>query len=275
MKLVRSQIFEEVELLTVGYHPISKPKLTVNLFIIDGLLIDTGPPRLYHEVLHELQSKFINQIFVTHHHEDHTGNVARLSQHFECTALSSKLCAEMMKSPPKISFAQYMTWGNRPPYHHLQGVSSVTTDQREFQLIDIPGHAPDMVALYEPHKKWLFSADLYVHHYISYYLFSESMAQQIASIKKLLKFDFEILFCCHAPPMKDGREKLTKKLKFFESFNEQVREQAIKGYSASKIMKALDLKERWGIRLLSHGMLSKLNMVKSVLNDMKVEGTSD
>ncbi|MDW3192589.1 MAG: MBL fold metallo-hydrolase [Cytophagales bacterium] len=138
MKLVRSDVFEGVDILTVGQHPISEPKLTVNLFLIDGLLIDTGPTRMYKEVLHALESKFINQIFVTHHHEDHTGNVANLSAHFKCPAYSSASCAEMMKRPPKISFAQYMTWGNRPPFYDLKEIDTLSTDRYEFQLIPIP-----------------------------------------------------------------------------------------------------------------------------------------
>lgn len=268
MKQVTSQFFEGVEFITVGQNPIREPKLKVNLFYIDGLLIDTGPPRMSKEVFTAVSNKPINQIFVTHHHEDHTGNVANLVEHFNCPAYSSNLCAEMMKAPPNISFAQYMIWGSRPPYYDLQGVKSLTTDYHEFQLIPIPGHAPDMVALYEPIKKWLFSADLYVHHYISYFLFSESVAQQIVSLEKLLQLDFDTLFCGHIPPIKDGREKLTKKLQFLRRFEEQVKGEAAKGHSANKIMRALDMKERWDIRILSHGMLSKLNMVKSVLRDM-------
>lgn len=271
MKLVKSQSYQGVEILTVGQNPLSAPKLTVNLFMVDGLLIDTGPPKMRKEVMKELRNKTINQIFVTHHHEDHTGNVAQLTEHFGCPAYSSPLCAEMMKAPPKISFAQYMIWGNRPPYHGLKGVQNIATDRYEFQLIKIPGHAADMVALYEPNKKWLFSADLYVHHYIAYFLIGESIGQQISSIEKVLQLDFDTVFCCHIPPFTDGHEKLTKKLNFLKDFNEQVREQANKGFSAQKIMKVLEMKERWDIRLLSHGMLSKLNMVKSVLNDMKAE----
>ena len=271
MKLLHKKDHQGVEVITVGQHPVSKPKLTVNLFVIDGLLIDTGPSRMHQEVRHELKARPINQIFVTHHHEDHTGNVAKLAEQFNCPAYSSALCAEMMKAPPTISFAQHIIWGNRPAYHQLQAVDHLVTGHHEFQLIDIPGHAPDMVALYEPNKGWLFSADLYVHHYISYFLVSESVTRQITSLEKVLQLDFETVFCSHVPPFKDGREKLTKKLNFLRSFQEQVIEQATKGYSPRKIMKVLDLKERWDIRILSHGMLSKLNMVRSVLRDMKTE----
>lgn len=269
MKLVESSSFEGVNILRVGQNPVRQPKLTVNLFSIDRLLIDTGPPRMFHEIWDHFKDQDLNQIFVTHHHEDHTGNVAQLSRDLNCPAYSSILCAEMMKNPPKISFAQYAIWGNRPAFHDLQGISgSITTENYEFELINIPGHAPDMVALYEPHRKWLFSADLYVHHYISYFLFSESVSQQIQSLKILLTLDFDSLFCCHVPPMKDGREKLEKKLRFLTEFESSVKEEASKGHSARTIMKKLKLQERWDIRLLSHGMLSKLNMVKSVLRDL-------
>ena len=272
VKLVKESVFEGVSILTVGQHPLRQPRLVVNLFAIDGLLIDTGPSRMQQEVLSYVNSRHVNQIFVTHHHEDHTGNVALLAQTLDCPVYSSPRCAEMMKAPPRISFAQYMVWGNRPPYTGLEPIeSTIRTDRYQFQLIPAPGHTPDQVVLYEPHQKWLFSADLYVHHYISYFLFSESVAQQITSIEKVLTLDFETLFCCHIPPIKDGREKLEKKLRFLQQFNDRVREEASKGYSARKIMKTLQLKEKWPIRILSHGMLSQLNMVQSVLNDIESE----
>jgi len=75
-----------------------------------------------------------------------------------------------------------------------------------------------MVGLYEPNKRWLFSADLYVNSYFAYFLRNENIYQQIESIKKLLALDFDAIICSHNPQLANGKLQLEKKLKFLEDF---------------------------------------------------------
>ncbi len=261
---------EAVKAYKFGYNPFGKPKLNVHVYYIDGLLIDTGQSRMSREVLRHITELDVREIFITHHHEDHSGNLRPLQKHFNCPAYASETCCELMKKPPKISFVQNVFWGNRPPNHQLIPCGeSISTDNYTFQIIPIPGHASDMVALYEPNKKWLFSADLYVHHYIKYFMKNESMNQQIESIKRVLELDVEVLFCAHHPQFVDVKNLLEKKLFFFENFYAQVSELYEKGYTAKQIFKELNFKENQYIKLLSHGNLSKMNMVKSVIRDLE------
>jgi len=261
---------EAVKAYKIGYSPFGKPKLYVHLYYIDGLLIDTGQSHASREVMGHIGELEVREIFVTHHHEDHTGNLNRLQQHFNCSAYASERCCELMKKPPKISLAQHLFWGNRPPSHQLIPLrESIRTDNYTFQIIPIPGHAIDMVALYEPHKKWLFSADLYVYHYIKYFMRNESVIQQINSIKRILELDIEVLFCAHNPQFSDVKTLLEKKLVFFQNFYAEVSELHEKGYTPEQIFKQLNFKENRYIKFLSHGNLSKMNMVKSVIRDME------
>ena len=261
---------EAVKAYKFGYSPFGKPKLNVHVYYIDGLLIDTGQSRTSKEIIRYIGELDVRQIFVTHHHEDHSGNLHLLQKHFNCPAYASATCCELMKKPPKISFVQNVFWGNRPPNHQLiPHGESIRTDNYTFQIIPIPGHAIDMVALYEPNKKWLFSADLYVHYYINYFMENESVTQQIESIKKVLELDFEVLFCAHNPKFTGGKGLLEKKLVFFESFYAQVSELYEKGYIDQQIFKRLNFKENKYIKLFSQGNLSKMNMVKSVIRDIE------
>ncbi len=261
---------ETVKSYKFGYSPVGKPKLYVHVYYVDGLLIDTGQSRASREVLRRIGEWDVRKIFITHHHEDHSGNLNLLQAHFNCPAYASETCCALMKNPPKISLAQHIFWGNRPPNHQLiPPKETIHTDKYNFQIIPIPGHASDMVALYEPHKKWLFSADLYVHHYINYFLKNESVKQQIESIKRILKLDFEVLFCAHNPQFTGGKSLLEKKLIFFENFYAQVSELQEKGYTAKQIFKQLNFSENRFIQFISHGNLSKMNMVKSVIEDVE------
>ena len=273
MKVIKPYKFGPIKAYKFGYSPaiLGKPKLLVYVYFIDGLLIDTGQPRMRKEVLETVKDLPVKQIFVTHHHEDHSGNAPLLKAHFNCPVYAPPLCVEMMKNPPPISLAQKIFWGDRPPNRNLIVKEKVIqTPNYKFELIDIPGHAADMVALYEAEQKWLFSADLYVNSYIGYFLKNESVAQQIASTKKVLTLDFDVLFCAHNPQLEQARTQLEKKLSFLENFYSSVAElydQNPQAYSPQQILKKLQLKEFWFVRLISLGQLSKLNMVRSVIRD--------
>lgn len=270
MVVVDSFQHEEVLGMRFAYKLTGKPKLYAHIYFVDGLLIDTGQRNMRKHILPATAKLAVDQMFITHHHEDHSGNIPQIRAQHGCQVYASELCCQMMKAPPPISLAQKITWGDRPAYTDLTPVSgSIQTPQFRFDILPIPGHAPDMVALYEPTKKWLFSADLYLNSYIDYFMRAESMADQIESIQKILRLDFKELFCSHKPQLQHGREKLEKKLHFLKTFFAQVAEQYAKGYAAREIFKRLDLKENSFIKTLSTGALSKMNMVKSVIRDLE------
>ena len=276
MIVFNSFTYEEVTGLRFGYHPLGKPQLQVFIYYVDGLLIDTGQRKARTRILKETKDLKIEQIFVTHHHEDHSGNIRELRQLHNCEAYASEACCAIMKDPPKISLAQKLTWGNRPAFHELVPKDkTVKTDKYNFEIIPIPGHAADMVALYEPSKKWLFSADLYINSYIDYMLENESIADQIKSIKNVLRLDFNELFCSHKPRLANGKEHLTKKLNFLESFFHDVSQLYDKGYTAHEIFKKLGFAENRFVKFLSGGSLSKMNMVNSVIRDLENKKGSD
>jgi len=114
----------------------------------------------------------------------------------------------------------------------------------------------------------LFSSDLYVNSYIGYILSDENIIEQIQSIDRILKLDFEVLFCSHNPKFKNGKQALMKKRRFLSDFVDSVSLLHSKGLTASEIFKKLDLKEQWLTKLMTGGKLSKINMVKSVIRSM-------
>ena len=261
--------YEEVTGFRFGYSPIGRPSLYVHLYFVDGLLIDTGQRKALRHITAATKELDVEQIFVTHHHEDHSGNIPQLRKLHNCPAFAPALTCDMMKAPPRMSFPRRLLWGVREPYHHLAPVGNeIKTKNYRFKVIPVPGHAPDMAALYEPNKKWLFSADLYVNHYIGYMLDDESIKTQIASTKRILELDFEVMFCAHNPQLNQAKEKLAKKLSFLESFYESVARLHEQDLDAKTVFRQLKLKEDWLVKTLSGGQLSKLNMVESVIRDL-------
>ena len=268
MKLTKTFQYKNIQGFKFGSQPFSQPKMFAHIYFIDGLLIDTGHSNMRNEILNEVAHLPVNQMFITHHHEDHSGNIDILQKHFNCPVYTSSLCAKVMEKPPKISFGQHITWGDRPPYFKFEIEDNlIQTDNYQFELIPVPGHAIDMYALYERNEGWLFSADLWVNDFIRIFMRPESMKQQIDSLKKVLKLDFNVLLCSHNPQFKDAKKQVEKKLIFLEYFYQTVADLHQKGFSVQAIIKEMKLKENWSIRILSHGALSTANMIRSVIRD--------
>ncbi|WP_070137983.1 MBL fold metallo-hydrolase [Crocinitomix algicola] len=258
--------YEEVKGFRFETSLLGQSKAYSHIYYIDGLLVDTGHSLKKKVIQNTLKTFNVDQIFITHHHEDHTGNIKELQALWQCPVFGSQNCANLMKKPPRLSLAQKLYWGNRPGYDNILAIKDeIKTKKYKFQLLPIPGHAKDMVALFEPERKWLFSADLYINDRIGYFMRGEDIWTQISSIKKVLTLDFKVLFCSHNPQLSNAKQKLRQKLDFLEQFTEDVMSYHKKGYTEKEIFKALKLKELKVIKNLSFGHLSKMNMVKSVL----------
>ena len=98
----------------------------------------------------------------------------------------------------------------------------------------------------------------------------EIIGDQILSIRKLLKLDFDKMFCNHQPVMTNAKERLQNKLNFLEDFYGTVAEQYHKGLNVKQIMKALDYKDNRFMSLISWGEMSKSNMVRSVIKTVEL-----
>lgn len=245
-----------------------KRTMSVYVFWVDGLLIDTGPRKAQKQALDLFDSLQIDQVALTHHHEDHCGNLKALLGQRNRPVFGHVDCARILKNPPKLNFMERQVWGGldavssvRPLRDHIQ------TPNYCFQGINTPGHSDDHLCFYEANEGWLFTGDLYVHHFIRYFIASESVAAQIRSLQTLLALDFDFFYCSHSHLEVLKKDLLYKKLQFFETFYGSVVELNLKGYSEMAIMQQLNMKERWTMRLLSRGNLSGVNLIRAVLRD--------
>ena len=269
MRYVKAHQFGSVESVQLGVGYFGSPPLLVHAFFIDGLLIDTGPPILQKEFIAWLKQRVLEQVFITHHHEDHSGNVNAVAAHAHVPIQGSPLCCDLVQGKVDTCLAQKLFWGNPEFTDKVTPIDcdTIETNHHQFRLIPIPGHSADQVALFEPEEGWLFSADAFVSPIIKYFMRQESMREQMDSLKKLIALDFDLLFCCHNPQMKGGKKLLKQKLAFFENYYGQVLYWTEKGYSPQAILKAMNQQERWAGILLSGGKMSAKNMILSVLRD--------
>ena len=269
MTIIERFSYEEITCWKLGTSWWGKPGIYVHSFLIDGILIDTGHPYIEKAFLEKLDSERITKIILTHHHEDHSGNVEAIKRRYKIKAYSSTMCSELMLDPPPLEPARRFTWGQNQPADliSLDTSQKVETDSYSFEIINTPGHAIDQISLFERNKGWLFSGDLFIHDYVKSFMRDENIYQQIVSVKKLLQLDFDALICNHQPVFGNGKMRLQNKLQFLEDFVGKVAEQFSKTPSISQTMKALKLKENHFLRAFSFGQLSMRNMVLSVTSE--------
>ncbi|TLS34896.1 MBL fold metallo-hydrolase [Pseudalkalibacillus caeni] len=264
MKLLQHEDIIQVKLTVsmAGTH------LNVNVFFIDGLLIDTGPARLKNSLIPYFKELPIEQVALTHHHEDHTGLAGWLLHHRKRPLYIHGSGIEYCLQPPVLPFYRKVFWGKRDAFAPEKMPGRIETNSLTFHVEHSPGHAPDHVALIDKENGRLFSGDLYVlPHPKSLFAF-ESVPEIIRSIKRLLSYDFETLICSHAGVIPKGKEKLAAKLSYLEEIREQVLSLYENGMPANRIRKELFPKIH-PLQIMSFFENSSTHLITSILAEYK------
>jgi glyoxylase-like metal-dependent hydrolase (beta-lactamase superfamily II) len=244
---------------------------TVYTFILDDLLIDTAQRHNRENILAVAKQHDIKKIILTHHHEDHSGNVAYLMHELNVDAYAHPKTVAILSDGYKISPLGILLNGEveKANLKPLQESDFVQTKNYKLQPIYTPGHSIDHYCYFEKDKGFLFSGDLYVADKIKYFAPYESMFTQIESIKKLLKLDFDTLFCSHNPKVTGGKQRLQNKLQFFEDFVGKVSLYFNEGKKSKEIFSLMNMKENYYYKVITAGNFTAENMVKSVVKDLK------
>ena len=196
-------------------------KLKVSVFLMDGLLIDTGPSRKQDELISLFEQSDIEQVILTHHHEDHAGMAHWLEQGQLPVYMHQNGIAHCQRKE-RLPLYRRLTWGKRLPFHALPAAEHFQTEHYAWETIHTPGHADDHIALYNKEKGWMFGGDLYVHpRPKSMYRF-ESLPQLIHSLRRILSYDFDVYIDSHYGIIQDGKHKVREKLQYLIDIQQQV-----------------------------------------------------
>ncbi|MBU1712556.1 MAG: MBL fold metallo-hydrolase [Proteobacteria bacterium] len=265
MNIKEKQLFGEVEAYKFGFGPVGPPLMSVYLYYLDGLVIDTAQSRMHKDVITALQTNRIEKILLTHYHEDHSGNASALSNFFNVNVYGHDITANKMGRGFKIRFYQLYTWGK-------SGITSLSplpplieTERYKLMPIHTPGHSKDHTVYLEENNGWLFSGDLYLGERIKYFRSDEKFKDQIDSIKMILEYDFDALFCAHNPVPEKGKIRLAKKLSFLQEIYGEVQRLYLKGYSEAAIVKAMGNGKDKLVKFVTLGNASFAQMVRSAM----------
>src|SRR5207248_48934 len=84
------------------------------VYLIDGLLVDSGPPNLAHDVRRLVSNLAVRQCVTTHHHEDHSGNHGLLAAELRITPLAHAIgVSRLAVADTHSQLYRRVAWGAR------------------------------------------------------------------------------------------------------------------------------------------------------------------
>lgn len=238
---------------------------TFIIYRIGASLIDTGPPNQWSEIKRFIQEKPVSQLLLTHHHEDHSGNAARIARLCNLTPYAPALSQAKLSSGYRTPALQKFIWGSpRPVDTQVLPDSLSLVDGTSVTAIHTPGHAKDLTCYFMPDKGWLFSGDLYISPSLKYLRSDENLADLICSIQKVMAYDFDVIFCPHKGVVTDGKKAMQQKLDNLLALSAKAQQLNQEGVSIDNITKQLLGPEDLLSKLTRYN-ICKANLIREAL----------
>ncbi|WP_235822831.1 MBL fold metallo-hydrolase [Cytobacillus massiliigabonensis] len=239
-------------------------QLNVHCFVVDGVLIDTGAKSLEKQFVPFFKQQKITKVVITHFHEDHTGCAAFLQKDLQLPIYMNNKMLDYCKKKPDYPMYRKLFWGKRSPFHAEAIEETFLSSHATWDVIETPGHAIDHLAFLNRETGQLFTGDLYCQEKTKVILREESIPTIIESLKRILTYDFEDVFCCHAGYLENGRAALQRKLNFLLDLQEKVIRLYDDGMTPAQMKNTL-FPKKYPITLLSSGEWDSIHIINSII----------
>ncbi|TYO95414.1 MBL fold metallo-hydrolase [Desulfallas thermosapovorans] len=240
-------------------------RLDIYIYVVDGLLVDTGPSRFAADYINFFRTQSIEQVVLTHFHEDHSGNAPWLDKQgipIYINPASVPFCLKKARLP---LYRRYF-WGKREPFKAQPLGDTLQTTRREWRVLEVPGHCIDHIALYDPREGAMYTGDLFVAPKTKIIMRDENIHQIIRSLQLLLQYDFNTVYCGHAGVVENGREMVTRKLQYLEELKKEVLELHRRGMNIRAINKRIYPKTA-PLTYLSGKEWASEHIIRSIIKD--------
>ncbi len=261
-------VFERVSHGPVSGIRVGRVNMGINttfvVYAYNDVLIDSGPINQWQHVAPFISEHNISSMLLTHHHEDHSGNAANITN-LKIPIFTNPICQQKIASAFAIPTIQRFLWGTASPVSsQLIGECFESDRGVNLDVVLTPGHTDDMSCFYDEQHGFPFSGDLYIASRVLYLHKDEDLQQQLNSLNKVIELDFETVFCPHRGIMKNGKKDIIKKRDFIVQLSEQVQEMIKQGLSIKQVQKRL-LGREDTLSLFSNFDFSKKRLIEACL----------
>ncbi|BCJ87253.1 MBL fold metallo-hydrolase [Effusibacillus dendaii] len=241
---------------------------SVYVFFVDGLLVDTGPQSLENDLISFYQSIDFDSVVLTHSHEDHVGTASWIEKNRNVPIFIHASGVDFCSQPADYPKYRQIRWGIRKEFTAQPLGQSIQSQSHTWKVIYTPGHASDHVALLNENTGILFSGDLFLTPKTKVIMRDESVPVIMNSIRSVLSYDFQTMFCSHAGYIADGKTMLKIKLDDLENLSGDIMHLHKLGLSLTEIDKQL-FPKKYPIVLASEGEFDSLHIVRSVIGNQE------
>lgn len=266
MKLQETLQHGRVRGFRFGYSPVSVVRpVPVWCYYLDGLLIDTASRQMQREVLQTMAPLRIDQIALTHFHEDHAANAAALRKQHNCPVLAGPLTAERIATSFRLLPYERFWFGPIDPCPGALPLPNLLeAGLYRLRPLLTPGHSDDHYVFLEEREGWLFAGDFYIGN-LKVFRRGENIHQMIAATRHVLTYDFDTVFCGHNPVLTGGRRAVERKLHYLETMVERVQNAHRRGLRGQALVRAAGLTENWWLRAFTMNDVSAYYIINSIL----------
>lgn len=178
-----------------------RPFWWTTAYWVDGLLIDTGPRFAARLLLQALRKLQVEQVVITHAHEDQIGGLSAIQQQYPKALIYAAPRALPILAEPeqiRLPFYRRLVWGQPQPCRTAVSLDRVDnlirTPTYTLRAVETPGHSAEHVALFEPSQRWLFSGDVFIYSQPNAWLAEADLFGVICSLRTLADLRPERLF---------------------------------------------------------------------------------
>jgi glyoxylase-like metal-dependent hydrolase (beta-lactamase superfamily II) len=230
----------------------------VSAYLVRGILVDTGFRHVAGDLVRALEELRPRGVIVTHWHEDHAGNAARLAAS-RLPMWMADYTEQKLRARPRMKLYRHWTWG-RP----LALAGDVTPlDPAPLRVISTPGHSPDHHVVFDANTATLFSGDLWLGVKVRIMGYAENPYEIIASLRTAIALQPRRMFDAHRGMVDKPIDALNAKRAWLEETVDAIERRLDAGDSERAIVRAvLGGEERTA--LVSQGEYSRRNLVRTV-----------
>jgi len=224
-------------------------------------LVDAGFAHARRQLLRWDGLKGVEACILTHHHEDHVGNAAALAAHGIDVIAPPRVIEWLPETRKRLPLYRWWIWGHAD----VADVTDVDGPLRgsgwTLDPIHTPGHAPDHHVLFEPERRLLFSADLYIARRVPVARLDEDPETLLDSLRRVRDLRPDTMFCAHRGRIASPVQALNEKIGWLEDLVDGARALRREGLEVKEIARRL-LGREGAITWISGGELSKRNLVR-------------
>jgi glyoxylase-like metal-dependent hydrolase (beta-lactamase superfamily II) len=242
---------------------LSRPLRWAGAYLVDGLLLDCGPPATARELLQALEGRAVDGLAITHHHEDHMGSARLLASHRGLVPRLHRAGVPLLRDGFRQELYRRLVWGRparvaaEPLDADVRGRSTV------LQVVHTPGHSPDHVCFFAPDDGWLFTGDLFLAERLRFLRSDEDLSALIRSLRTVAQLPVRAVFCAHRGLVPDGPAALRRKAEHLAGMREKIRELLARGLPEREVARRAVGREG-SLTWFSLGQFSAVNFVRAV-----------